>query len=154
MGSAEVFNNKVSHQVYLEKNDKFFCSTAKKFHPQIIIFDLLILPDTLLYAKNNGIFTVFVLREVNNSKYFEDFKKYLPLFDLVLLANVNDPEMTRRLSTAGFDKSKVHYVGPIFRQPEEDLIKEVKRKYKIKDDEFLVTITGGGGAGGGCFREV
>lgn len=154
MGSAEVFNNKVSHQAYLEENDKFFSSVSVKFNPQILIFDLLVLPDTLLYAKKHGIFTVFVLREVNNSKYFEDFRKYLSLFDLVLLANVNDPEMTRWLSTVGFNKNKVHYVGPIFRQPEEDLIKEVKRKYKIKDDEFLVTITGGGGAGGGCFREV
>ena len=148
-------NHKISYDDYLKVNQEFLLAAIKDFAPDIIVYDFLIMPEVIQYAKTKNIFSVYVLREVNSFDYLLPFKPYLSFFDLVLLTGIENKNFKENAVHAGFNKEKIFYVGNIFRTAEKQRIPRMRRKYHKRRGEFLVTITmGGGGAGAPFLNEI
>ena len=141
----ELYNGNISPDDYKRVNEEFLLSVIKKNYPHIIVFDLIVVPSVIAYAKKNNIFLVYILRELYNWHYLLSYKDYLPSFDLVLLACIPDPVLISKFKSIGFNKNKIFYTGNIFREPDQNKIDSLKLKYKKKDKELLITITAGGG---------
>ena len=141
----KLYTAEISHQEYLRQNEEFFMSAITKLSPHIIVFDLLIMPRILAYIKEKGIFSVYVLRELSDTKYLSLHRKSLSSFDLTLLTCIDDERFIENIRKCGFNKDKFFYIGNIFRKPQAKQIESLKQKYKKRKGELLVTITAGGG---------
>jgi len=141
----KLYTGEISHQEYLQQNEEFFISVIKKLSPHIVVFDLLIMPKVLAYMKEKNIFSVYVLRELSDTKYLSIHRNFLSNFDLTLLTCIEDERFIKNIRECGFDQNKFFYIGNIFRTPKLEQIKKLKQKYNKKKDELLVTITAGGG---------
>ena len=139
------YTKKISHEKYRETNEQFLLSVIEDFKPSMVIFDLLVMPNVINHLKNIGIIIVYVLRELNNIDYLLSFKNTLKDIDLMLLSGIKDFFNQAHLSELGLNKDNVFFVGNIFREPSRSKIQKIKSKYKKKPDDFLITVTAGGG---------
>lgn len=141
----ELHNGNISQDDYSRINEEFFLSVIEKNSPDIVVFDLIVMPNVLVYAKRENIFLVYLLGELHNWNNLLPFRDCLSYFDLVLLACVPDSDFITKFKNIGFKKNRVFIVGNIFREPGQNKMNSLKQKYKKKDNELLVTITAGGG---------
>jgi len=143
----ELSRKNISVQEYLRQKESPVIEQIKKFEPDILFFDQAILPNAIGYAESKNIFLVYILREIKSSSYFNRFKDTLPLLDLILIPHEKEevnPGFWKILNL-GFEKKNIFFAGNIFREPEKGKIKQVRKKYKKKGYEFLVTVVSGGG---------
>ncbi len=152
---VEWCNHKISYEEYLRINEAFLISAIDDFCPDIVIFDFIVMPEVIRYVKIKDIFSVYILREINNFDFFIPLRQVIASFDLVLLTGVKNGFFKKCAAGAGFDKRKIFYVGNIFRRPDKKKIAPVKNKYRKRKGEILITISIGGGGGGNDFlREI
>lgn len=150
----EVHAGRIPAGLYHDKNEKFLLNVLKSVDPDIVIFDVLIMSKALEFIKNNNIFSVYILREINKSEYLIKHKESLTRFDLILICGVENFQFIDPAVKKTIPASKIFYINNIFRNPVNKDIENVLLKYKKNHGELLVTITAGGGGGGGCLREV
>lgn len=149
----KIYSKELSSQEYKRLNDEFILSQIVKFSPDIVIFDLIVMPASISFASDNNIFSVYILRDCNNPGYFLFNKDYLRLINLVLFISSDDSRTLKYIRSI-IHKNRIIITPNIFRQIEKSRVEEVKIKYGKKKGEFLITIAAGGGGGGSCPESV
>ncbi|MGD0335608.1 MAG: glycosyltransferase [Candidatus Omnitrophota bacterium] len=149
-----LYTKKISNAMYLHLNEEFLLSVIKESHPDMVIFDLLMLPRVIEYAKDRHIFSVYILREIHNQRYLVSSKEYLSYFDLILTTGVKDFTFLDPKTKQSVSHENIFYVGNIFREPDNARVKEIRSKYKKRPNELLITISAGGGGGGRYLKEI
>jgi predicted glycosyltransferase len=149
-----LYTKKISNAAYLHLNEELLLSVIKESHPDMIIFDLLMLPRVVEYAKEHRIFSVYILREIYDQRYLASFKEYLSCFNLILTTGVKEFTFLDQKTKQSVSHENIFYVGNIFRGPDDARVEEIKSKYNKHPGELLITISAGGGGGGRYLKEI
>lgn len=122
-------------------------AVVRSFSPDLIVYDTL-LPEGGAETWGEGSSpvrarTVYVMRKSKKEKQEEIFANpFLRQVDLIVVPHT--PEEFGEEIPPAF-RSKSFFVGPIVRLPRLEKGEALRRKYEIKEDDFLLVSTAGGG---------
>ena len=146
----DLMKNKISRQEYVRGNEDFLIHTMEVFKPHAVVCDLTILPGALQYARKKNISCIYIMRDYVQPEYLKLYQKQLSAMDLILAA-YDSGGADKALLNSPLFKDRLFFTGNIFREPRLEMLRTIKKKYRKKENEFLITVTSGAG---GIEREV
>ena len=112
------------------------------FQPDVVIYDTLLPKETADTPPSSG-HTAYIMRKCKPDRQQEIFNHpFLASVDLILIPH-EPGEFAYQLPSSF--KAKTHFVGPIIRPAEIKPQQQLRKKYQIPLDVFLLTSTVGGG---------
>ena len=125
--------------------EKVAFSVIDEFVPEIVIYDTLVWPFVAQCARKHNPIEIFILRRKENLDAFT--KEYEGIFaevDLVVF-----PHTRSELKDLRIPKSianKIYFSGPLIRRDVSSInLPFIRNKYALDENNFIVTITNGGG---------
>ncbi|RLI96935.1 MAG: hypothetical protein DRO99_03715, partial [Candidatus Aenigmatarchaeota archaeon] len=131
-----------SPPVGIGDDSEAFIHLVNEYLPKVIIYDNFFPHGGLLYANSRGIRNVLILRNKKKGfieKELSDYGDVYAKFDLFV---VTEDGLKDRLPESVLERSI--FTGPIIRESVRD--NNVAKRYGIKEDDFVVCFTCGGGS--------
>jgi len=139
----------------IESNKDKLIKTVSDFRPDIIVVDVFLFgfsfPYGILLQKFNKISKILILRIGDGKSLYrilQKNKEIINKFSKIVLPHSSE-ELRNILPKTVYDSlirdKKFSITGPIVEKINQDNIKKCRRKYNISKNDFLITITLGGG---------